>query len=63
MKETAKNSALEYLEPLVGKVTDPYQMAILAYSLQISGSAKRTDAFDRLATMKRTSKFTEGRSI
>jgi len=51
---SAKNRALQYLEPLVGHVTNVYELAILAYALEVSGSNKRGDAFIKLDERKRT---------
>ena len=37
----------------VDKITDPLQMAMVAYALHVSGHNSKQSAFERLKTMKR----------
>ncbi len=52
--DNAKLLAMEYLEPLIGDLRDPYQTALVAYALLASGSNKRNEVFNKLDGMKKT---------
>ena len=51
----ARNLARTFLEPYVDIVEDPYTYALMTYALELSGSNKRTEAFNKLLAMKKTS--------
>ena len=50
----AMNMARTYLEYFVDKIDDPYIFSLMTYALELSGSNKGTEAFNKLLSMKRT---------
>ncbi|MPC61618.1 CD109 antigen [Portunus trituberculatus] len=49
----AKANAIRYLEQEQGRITDPYEMALVAWALTKADSSKKESAFSRLHNMKR----------
>jgi CD109 antigen len=47
----ASGSAIQYLESELRSIRDPYTMALVAYALELGGSAERDTAHDRLMDM------------
>ena len=47
-------SAIGYLEGRLDEIDDPYTMAITAYALELSGSALKDKAYERLMSMGQT---------
>ena len=50
---TGRQRAIKYLERHLPKVTDPYEIAILAYALSLSKSSEASAAYGKLLKMKR----------
>ena len=50
---TARQRAMKYLERHLAKVTDPYEVAVLAYALTIAKSPEANAAYGKLLTIKR----------
>ena len=48
------NSARTYLEYWTDIIEDPYTFGLMTYALELSGSNKGTEAFNKLLAMKRT---------
>ena len=49
--DAAAHRAAEYLSTKIMQVTDPFQMAILTYALQVSHHKERDTAYNRLRPM------------
>ena len=49
------NLARTYLESYVETITDTYTFALMTYALELSGSNKGTEAFNKLLSMRQTS--------
>jgi hypothetical protein len=45
--------ATEYMAQKIDRITDPLQMAMMAYALHVAGHNSRQSAYERLKTMKR----------
>ncbi len=50
-EQTAAGKAVAYLEGRLGKIDDPYTMAIAGYALELAGSPRKDDAQDQLMKM------------
>ena len=50
-RDNATASAIRYLEGRLASIDDPYTMAITAYALELSGSAARDQAYEKLMSM------------
>lgn len=56
VKATAQHAVLqasEYLASKVSLITDPWQMAVVAYALHVAGHKGKDTAYEKLKTMKR----------
>ena len=51
---SVNQQAAQYLATKVPHITDPYQMAIVAYALQAANHRSRDDAYNRLKAMRRS---------
>ena len=51
--DAAKTLASEWLSSKMREITDPFQMAITAYALQVTNHRDKDNAFARLTSMRR----------
>ncbi|CAH1779511.1 unnamed protein product [Owenia fusiformis] len=61
--ESAKTLAVKYLNDFVQDISDPLQMALVTYALDVANSVKRNDAFKRLEAMKIENEFAYWASV
>ena len=66
LSQEARSLAIEYsmkacgyLSTKLADVTDPLQMAFMAYALDRCGHVSRSDAYSRLKLMNRTSELSQ----
>lgn len=50
-ESTSSNKAVDYLEDILDELDDPYTVAIVAYALELAGSASSDDAYQKLMDM------------
>lgn len=60
-RDSAKTLASEYLAGKYTRLTDPFQMAITAYALNLANHREKDNAFSKLKTMRLESMYNESK--